>query len=114
VTLKTGRNINSNDVASVTSIPINSVTPTTIAVANGDRISFSVCLEPGNVDVDVAIRYYPAAQDSNFMGDVLTRFTQGNNNLFNPVHRMDVDNPYYGEVSAISENGTHNIYITEY
>ena len=114
MTLKQGRNINFNDVASVTTVTINSVTPTVIAVVNDKRICFSAFLEPGTVDVNAVIRYYPAAQDSTFQGYVLTRYTSGNNNLFRPDHKMDIDNPYYGEISAMSQNGTHNLYIIEY
>ena len=109
-----GRNINSNDAASVTSVQINSVTATTISLPNSERVSFSVSLDENSVDVDVAIRYYPAAQDNDFVGDVLKRFTLGNNNLYKSNHKMCTDNIYTGEISAISDNGTHNIYITEY
>lgn len=109
-----GRNINSNDTASVTAVQINSVTATTISIANSERISFTVNLDEAHVDADVAIRYYPATQDNDFTGTVLTRYTLGNSNLFNPIHKMCVDNVYTGEISAISSNGTHTLYITEY
>lgn len=109
-----GRNINSNTVASVRTVQINSVTATVIAVANNERISFSTCIEPEAIDKNIAIRYYPAAQDNIFQGDVLTRYTAGNDSLFRPNHSMDADNMYYGEISAISSNGTHDLYITEY
>jgi hypothetical protein len=112
--MKKGRNINSNTAASVTTVEINSVTATTISAANNDRISFRACLAPGTIDEDVVIRYYPAATDNIFQGDVLTRHTAGNANLFRPVHFMDVDNVYYGEVSAMTLNGTHELFITEY
>jgi hypothetical protein len=111
---KAGRNINSNTSADVSTVTINSVTATTISLPNDDRISFRACLSPDLVDLNVIIRYYPAAQDNLKQGDVLTRATAGNNNLFRPVHKMDKDNVYYGEISAISVNGTHDIYITEY
>ena len=114
MTLNKQRTTNTNDVAIVTSVQINSVTATTISVSNSDRISFTASLDENSVDVDVAIRYYPAAQDNDFMGDVLKRFTQGNNNLYKSNHKMCTDNIYTGEISAISNNGTHNIYITEY
>ena len=111
--IKDGRNINARLVASVRTVSINSVTATTIAVPF-ERISFRSCLAPDLVDVDIIIRYYPAAQDNIKQGDVLTRYTSGNNNLFKPEHKMDVDNMYYGEISAISVNGTHDLFITEY
>ncbi len=109
-----GRNINSNTEASVRVVEINSVTATTIAIANNERISFCTCLAPDTVDVDVVIRYYPSAQDNSFVGDTLTRHTAGNANLFRPVHCMDKDNMYYGEISAMALNGTHDLFITEY
>ena len=48
-----GRNINTNDVATVTRVPINSVTATIIAPVNPDRIHISVCLAYNTFDVDV-------------------------------------------------------------
>ncbi len=114
MTLNKGRNINSNDTASVTIVSINSVTATVIAAANPDRMSFSVSLAPDLIDVNVAIRYYAASADNLVKGDVLTRVTLGNNNLFKPSHSMDTDNIYTGEISAISVNGVHDLYITEY
>jgi hypothetical protein len=109
-----GRNVNSNDTADVKVIEINSVTATTISIPNDKRISFSACLSPNLIDLNIIIRYYPASQDNILRGDVLTRVTAGNNNLFRPVHSMDTDNIYTGEISAISVNGTHDLYITEY
>jgi hypothetical protein len=109
-----GRNVNSNDTANVKVIEVNSVTATTIAIENADRMSFNACLSPNLIDLNIIIRYYPAAQDNILRGDVLTRVTAGNNNLFRPTHNMDTDNIYTGEISAISVNGTHDLYITEY
>lgn len=109
-----GRNINSNDTATVTAIQINSVTATTISISNGERVSFTANMDEAKVDADIMIRYYPAAQDNDFKGHLLTRYTLGNSNLFNPIHKMCVDNVYTGEISAISSNGTHTLYITEY
>jgi len=109
-----GRNVNSNTEASVTTVEINSVTATVIAVANNQRISFRTCLAPDTIDEDVVIRYYPAATDNIFQGDALTRHTAGNANLFNPTHIMDKDNMYYGEISAMTLSGTHELFVTEY
>lgn len=112
--LKVGRNSNKNSVASVTRVQINSVTATTIALPNPDRIYFSVCLAHGTIDVDAVIRCYPATTDNNYDGEVLTRHTLGNANLFRPDWAMTPDNIYTGEVSAISINGTFDLIITEY
>lgn len=109
-----GRNLNSNDVASVNKVEINSVNATTIALPNDKRIYLSVFLDPSNIDVNVFIRLYPASDDNIKQGEILTRVQLGNANLFNPNWVMLVDNPYHGEISAISDSGTFDINITEY
>jgi hypothetical protein len=109
-----GRNINSNDVATVTRVTVNSVTATTIANANPERINLSVCLAHSTIDVDVAVRAYPAATDNNLDGEILTRHTVGNANLFRPSWTMPTDNPYIGELSAMSESGLVDIIVTEW
>lgn len=109
-----GRNRNSNSHATVTEVVINSVTATTISLANEARISFSVCASPSVIDFNIAIRYYPAADDNTFKGHVLSQFTLGNNNIIQLAHNMCTDNIYTGEISAISDSGTHAIFITEY
>ena len=114
MSLKIGRNINTNDVATVTRVPINSVTATTIAPANPDRIHLSVCIAYNTFDVDVAVRAYPAATDNNLDGEMLTRHTLGNANLFRPSWSMPTDNPYTGELSAISQNGPVDVIVTEW
>ena len=111
---KLGRNINIAAEVDHAIIPIDSVTATTIVLPKNDRITFSACIEPGIFDVDVYIRYYPAAQDNIKQGrDVLTRKTLGNTNLFRPLHEMLADNIYDGEISAIALSGTVNLLITE-
>lgn len=112
---KIGRNRNTFDEAATSIVPINSLTATIISSANADRLHFQVILEPGIIDVDIFIRYYPAATDDLKQGtDVLTRRTMGNDTLFNPGHKMDPDSPYLGEISAILLSGVpHNIIVTE-
>lgn len=111
---KEGRNKNTNDVAIVNTVTINSVTPTTISVVNLNRIYFSATLAPGIDDVDAFVRLYPSAQDNIKHGEVLTRRLSGNDNLFTPKFTMMVDNNYTGEISAMSLNGTFDLMITEY
>ena len=109
-----GRNVNEHDEATVTRVTINSLTATTLASANDKRMYLSFCLAFGTLDVDAAIRAYPAAQDNIKQGrDVLTRNTLGNTNLFKPLHEMLADNIYDGEISAIALSGTVNLLITE-
>jgi hypothetical protein len=109
-----GRNTNTHDVATVTSVTVNSVTATTLAVANEKRIFFHVSLEPGVTNEDAFIRLYPAGTDDLSKGMVLSRDTFGNSNLFKPAWEMTPDNVYTGEISAISLNGTFNLLVTEY
>ena len=108
-----GRNTNSNDIATVTTYAINSVTPTTVSIAQ-DRIFIEICLGVGITDVDAYLRLYPAALDSIQQGTILTRRTASNDALFSPIWRMAADNIYTGEISMISASGTFNIHVTEY
>ena len=109
-----GRNSNRTDEVDHYIVPINSVTATTIAIIREKRITFTALLEPGDFDVDVLIRYYPAAKDNIKQGrDSLTRRTLGNNSLFRPLHEMPSDNIYDGEISAICLSGSANLHITE-
>ena len=110
-----GRNINSNAVASTNTFTLNSVTATTISGVNLERMSFSATIKPGITNVDVFIRYYPALTDDVKQGaDVLTRRVLGNDNLFRPNMKMDTDNIYTGEISAITDIGTTDVTVTEY
>ena len=109
-----GRNVNSNDVATVTTYEINSVTATVISVSNPLRIAFSACLDSDITSVDAFIRLYPAATDNIKRGEVLTRDTFGNSSLFRPSWTMTPDNIYTGEISAISLSGIVFIHVTEY
>lgn len=109
-----GRNRNTNDEATVTTVTLNSVTATTVAASNVDRISFLASLDAGITNVDVFIRYYPAATDNNQAGYLIARRTANNDAFFFPNHEMPVDNIYTGEISAITASGTVDIHITEY
>ena len=109
-----GRTRNESNVASVQSYTINSTSATTIAIAKKDRMHFSVCLDPGTTNVDVYIRLYPAVTDNIKMGEVLTRDTFGNSNLFRSSLAFTGDSVYTGEISAISLVGSVVIHVTEY
>lgn len=109
-----GRNTNTNDVATVKSYTLNSVTAITIALPNTSRIHFSVCLDFGITDEDVAIRLYPAATDDLPKGEFLTRRTASNDALFRPSWTMTPDNIYTGEISAITTSGLMVVHVTEY
>tara|TARA_R110000850_G_scaffold201488_1_gene327327 strand:- start:376 stop:717 length:342 start_codon:yes stop_codon:yes gene_type:complete len=109
-----GRNVNSNGIAIVTSYALNSVTATTISLPNDKRIFFSVCLDYGITDEDIAIRLYPAGTDNLVKGEMLTRRTASNDSLFRPSWTMMTDNPYTGEISAITGSGLMTVHVTEY
>ena len=109
-----GRNKNTNETATVTSYPLNSVTATIIALPNDKRIHFSVCLDYGITDEDVAIRLYSAGTDNLVKGEILTRRTASNDSLFRPSWTMMVDNIYTGEISAITASGLMVVHVTEY
>jgi hypothetical protein len=109
-----GRNQNTNDIAVVTTYTVNSTTATTISAVNLDRISFEVHLDPDSTDVEVLVRLYPAADDNLKRGNALVRDTFGAYSLFKPDWRMQSDNMYTGEISAISVSGNVDIHVTEY
>ena len=97
-----GNNRNFNTEVDHSIVAVNSTTAVTLAVAREGRMTFSACLEPGVTNVDVYIRYYPAATNNTKQGkDVLTRYTSGNDSLFKAYHEMLPDNIYTGEISAI-------------
>lgn len=116
MTRTVGGNINTNSVAVVTTYTLNSVTATKIgdAVDSTKRIYFAVALEPGLTDVDVLIRLYPAAVDNIPRGIPLVRDTFGNSSLFYPMWEMDTFSVYLGEISAMTTNGTIDVYVTEF
>lgn len=114
VDARVGRNPNISSGVDHSIVTVNSVTATTLVTERPLRITFSACLAPGLTNVDVYIRYYPAATDNIKQGrDTLIRDTMGNTNLFKPLHEMLTDNIYDGEISAISLSGTVDILVTE-
>lgn len=113
MTAQVGRNRNTNDTTTVTTYTINSATATTISAANEKRTHFRVDLSPGTNDRNVAVREYPASTDNVFHGNVLTRRTGSNDALFNSFFEMPEASIYTGEVSAITDGGTTDIYVSE-
>lgn len=115
---KEGGNVNWNDTPVVTRVTVNSVTATTLAPANPKRLHISFCLafDPVNSDADVAIRAYPAATDNLLNGEILTRHTAGNANLFRPSWSTPPSNPSRGEFSGMSApgDGDVDVIVTEW
>jgi len=115
--LSLGRNRNTNSVADVTTVSLNDATASTLVPSNPDRIMCLISLDAGfgtGVDIEVFIRFWPAADDNDKKGIVLKRIVSGNDSLLQSVITMPVDNIYTGEISAIVAVGSVDIHITEY
>lgn len=114
VDLIIGRNQNIFDEVVTTDYDVGDGVAITIAAANPKRTHFTVVLGPESVNQDVHIRYYPAGDDNEKHGeDLLTRKVTSNDGFYVHRHTMNGDHPYTGEISAISEQGTHKITVTE-
>ena len=113
-----GTNLNKSDSCITTVIELDNGTAVKIGDAmplNGSkRIGFKVFLDPGTFDIDVAIREYPAATDNLFRGNIITRRTMGNSNVFKGDFIMPEFAIYVGEVSAIAQGGSTSIHVMEY
>lgn len=114
MTLIRGRNINQNNESVVTTVEINSTTATTLVLPNDKRIALSISLDSGTDNIQAFIRLFPASDNNDKKGDLLTRRTFGNESLFESMWRMMADNVFTGEVSAIAVGSSFNLHITEY
>jgi len=106
---KRGRNQNLNDQAEVGGgIELNSTTSIVIAAANPERTVFHV----NNNDSlrSCWIKLQPAAADDDKKGIYLSGSTRDGAKSWD----MPSDNIYTGEISAIAEQGTPTVYVTEY
>jgi hypothetical protein len=102
-----GRNINFSDTATLSSaIVLNATTSTKVADAvelpNQLRINFTFT---NNSSQDVWLKFQAASVDNDKKGILIFKRT---------VYEMPTDNVYHGEISAIADNGTPNVYVTEY
>jgi len=98
------RRINTNDNCNgiPTGISLNASTSTKIADSNANRIFFAVS-NPSNKDIWLKLQI--ATVDNDKKG------------IFMPANsywEMPTDNVYIGEISAIANSGTPDIYTTEY
>ena len=103
-----GRNQNKNDEASVNEgVALDATTSVVIAAANPDRIAFHV---NNNSAVSGAwVKLQAASIDNDKKGIFLEKSVLGINQW-----DMPTDNIYTGEISAIAENGTPSVFVTEY
>lgn len=104
-----GRNSNINDgtvvstpVTLSSAITLNSTTSVKIADALDDRIIFIFSNPSGN---QVWLKFQPTATDNDKKGIVV---------FGRSVYEMPIDNIYTGEISAIAQTGTPDVYVTEY
>ena len=106
--LLTGRNRNTNDVATVSAgITLNSVTSTVISAANPNRLALEV---NNNFSTQAAwVKLQAATTDNDKKGIFLNKKNSGESS-----YSMIPDNVYTGEVSAIADSGTPTVYVTEY
>jgi len=104
MTLFVERNINTNDTATVSEgITINTSTSTTIAVANPDRLFF--CVNNNNAANGAWIKLQAASVDNDAKGIFV---------LSKDSWQMPVDNIYTGEISAVADNTSDDLFYTEY
>lgn len=103
-----------NDTASTVTMTATT-TAATVFAANPDRIGFSIALTGGITDVDVYVRYYPAATDNLEQGaSVLSRRTSSNDAIYHPTFQMTPGSIYTGEISVIAMSGSVDVVATEY
>lgn len=104
-----GRNSNTNDgtvsetpVVLSDAITLNSTTSVKIADVVEDRIVFVLSNPSGK---QIWLKFQPAADDDDKKG--ISLFGRS-------VYEMPTDNIYTGEISAISDTGSTEVYVTEY
>lgn len=103
MTKTVGRNTNRNDTATLSSaIALNASTSTTVSVADDTRINFTIS---NNSSQDVWLKFQAASVDNDKKGIFLFKRT---------IYEMPTDNIYTGEISAIAENGTPNVFVTDF
>ena len=107
MTMKLESTSNTNDVAVVTSVALNSSTAVTILAADVQRLFFEINNNDGTKDF--WIRFYPAATDNIKHGIFITSKT-GSRTTF----QMKRDNMYTGEISAIAVTDSPTAYITSF
>ena len=105
----TGRNVNTNDEASVPAgFVLDAVTSVKIADANPNRVFFRVDNNFNNVGVWVKLQ--AASVDDDMKGIAL----QPLNIRGRTSWEMSPDNIYTGEICAIADSGTPTVFVTEY
>ena len=106
--VKLGKNRNVHDEAVISDgVELNNSTIVTIAAANDQRIFFHV---NNNSSLQAAwIKLQAASVDDDKKGIILLKRLEPNGRW-----EMPSENIYTGEISAIADNGTPTVYVTEY
>jgi len=104
MTIMTGRNVNSNDTAELSdAIATNTSTAVTVTLANDNRLFF--CVNNDDTNQGVWIKLQAASVDDDKKGIFIPKKS---------FWQMPVDNIYIGEISAVADNGTPDVFYTEY
>lgn len=108
------RTRNTNDAPILSdAITLNATTSTKIADANPDRTFFHVSMRPGLTIRNVFIKLQAASVDDDKKGIILYRDFSSNANAFIPRWEMPPDNIDPGEISAIMDSGTEDVFVTD-
>ncbi len=108
MTYKIEGHINTNDAAILSdAIAMNATTSVKIADVNANRMFFRVCNEGATEAIWVKLQ--AASVDNAKKGIVLAKKALAPNHW-----EMPANNIYTGEISAIADANTPNIYVTEY
>lgn len=103
MTSKIGRTRNFNDEAELPSgIALNNLTSVTVTVANSKRMNFTLSNASNQ---QIWVKLQAASVDDDKKGIAILR---------GGFYEMPTDNIYTGEVSAIAENGSPTVYLTEF
>lgn len=103
--LLVGNNRSTNDTAFLSeAIAVDDVTTTTLRAATtneNERIYFSITV----LGRSIWLKFQAASVDDDKIGIFVPR---------DGYYEMPINNIYTGEISAICDNGTANVYVTEY
>ncbi|MEE8207794.1 MAG: hypothetical protein V3T88_02375 [Nitrosomonadaceae bacterium] len=108
MTIRIDRNKNTNDTATMSNaITLNGTTTITIATANPDRNY--ILIHNNSAATACWVKLQAASVDDDKKGIFIDK------SVPTPAEwEMPVDNIYTGEISAISDSGAVDIYVTEY
>lgn len=102
MTRKIGRNVNTNDAATLSDKIDVDITPaTTVLVANAKRISYSITVRKK----DAWIKLQAASVDNDQKGIFIKK---------DQTLESIPDNMYTGEISAVGKDNNSEIYVTEF